>query len=93
MASNRGGTNGELTALATGDGDRFITLVGGLERIYGMAEIAEKTGLNRSQLYRSYHNGGNPSFKSMLCCLQVLGLTLTVAKAEKESAEESASAN
>ncbi len=68
-------------ALEEADLDKFVDLVGGLGRIYGMSKMAEQTGLNRSQLYRSFQSGGNPSFKSLLCYLHVLGLTLSITEA------------
>ncbi|WP_297611298.1 addiction module antidote protein [uncultured Sutterella sp.] len=65
-------------ALKEGDSERFIVLVGGLCRLYGMAEVAKQSGLNRPQLYRSFQKGGNPSFRNLLQCLNVLGIEMTV---------------
>ena len=68
-------------ALKEGDSDRFIGLVGGLCRLYGMGEI------NRPQLYRSFQKGGNPSFRNLLVCLNVLGIEMTVSGKDEPSGE------
>lgn len=74
-------------ALKEGDSDRFIGLVGGLCRLYGMGEIAKQSGLNRPQLYRSFQKGGNPSFRNLLVCLNVLGIEMTVSGKDEPSGE------
>ena len=74
-------------ALKEGDSDRFIGLVGGLCRLYGMGEIAKQSGLNRRQLYRSFQKGGNPSFRNLLVCLNVLGIEMTVSGKDEPSGE------
>lgn len=67
-------------ALKEGDSDRFIVLVGGLCRRYGMSEIARQAGLNRPQLYRTLQKGGNPSFRNLVLCLRVLGIELSASQ-------------
>jgi probable addiction module antidote protein len=46
-------------------------------RAKGMAEIAHQTGLSREQLYRSFSAQGNPTLKTTLAVMNVLGITLT----------------
>ncbi len=43
-----------------------------------MRQVAEETGLSREQLYRSFSEGGNPTLKSTLAVMRVLGINLTV---------------
>jgi len=43
----------------------------------GMAQIAEKTGLSREQLYRSLSGQGNPTLKTTMEVMKALGIELT----------------
>ncbi|WP_288594710.1 putative addiction module antidote protein [uncultured Sutterella sp.] len=52
-----------------------------------MGEIAKQSGLNRPQLYRSFQKGGNPSFRNLLVCLNVLGIEMTVSGKDEPSGE------
>jgi len=43
-----------------------------------MTEIARQTGLSRKQLYRSFSKEGNPTLRSTLAVMQVLGIRMSV---------------
>jgi probable addiction module antidote protein len=43
-----------------------------------MASIAAETGLSREQLYRSFSEKGNPTLKTTLAVMKVLGIELTL---------------
>lgn len=45
----------------------------------GVAELAEKTKLNRESLYRMLSERSNPEFRSLDALLHALGFRLTVA--------------
>ncbi len=47
----------------------------------GVAQIAEKTGLNREALYRTLSKRGNPQLKSLAAILSATGLRLSVTPA------------
>ena len=46
----------------------------------GMSDIANKTGLSREQLYRSFSDNGNPTLKTMLSVMSVFGVSLAAKK-------------
>jgi probable addiction module antidote protein len=51
--------------------------LGVVARAKGMAQIAEKTGLSREQLYRSFSAKGNPTLKTTRSVMKALGVELT----------------
>jgi probable addiction module antidote protein len=63
-------------ALATGDASYIAKALGVVARAKGMADIADKTGLSREQLYRSFSENGNPTLKSTLAVMKALGIDL-----------------
>ena len=65
--------------LSTGTEEDFIYALSIASRAYGMAEIAETTGLSRTSLYKSLKEGGNPSFKTVSKVAKALGLRLAMA--------------
>lgn len=65
-------------ALETGDSIYIAKALGVVARAKGMSHIAEQTGLSREQLYRSFSEKGNPTLKTTLAVMKVLGLGLTV---------------
>lgn len=44
----------------------------------GMTEMAELLGVNRTSLYKSFDNEGNPRFKTIYLALKELGLKITI---------------
>lgn len=71
-------------ALAEGDsGDLLHALRNVAEARGGIAQIAERTGLNREALYRTLSKRGNPQLKSLAAILGATGLRLSVTPAGK----------
>ena len=67
-------------ALATGDSQMFVELLGRIARERGMSQVAQKTGLAREALYRALSADGNPEFATVLKVTDALELRLSVAK-------------
>jgi len=49
-------------------------VLGVIARARGMAQIAEKTGLGRTSLYKALSPGGHPEFATVLKVVNALGL-------------------
>jgi len=64
-------------ALESGDSAYIAKAMGVVARAKGMTELARETGLSREQLYRSFSEQGNPTLKTMLAVMRVLGVDLT----------------
>jgi probable addiction module antidote protein len=64
-------------AFKTNDPAYIAHALGVVARAKGMAQIAQKTGLSREQLYRSFSKNGNPTLKTTLAVMKALGIQLT----------------
>lgn len=64
-------------AFETGDASFIAKSLGVVARAKGMSDIAEKTGLSREQLYRSFGKNGNPTLKTVIAVSSALGLNIT----------------
>lgn len=64
-------------AFETGDAAYIAKALGVVARAKGMTEIAQKTGLSRKQLYRSFSERGNPTLKTTLALMRALGVDMT----------------
>jgi probable addiction module antidote protein len=64
-------------AFKTQDAAFIAHALGIVARAKGMTQIAEKTGLSREQLYRSFSENGNPTLKTTLAVMEALGIQLT----------------
>ncbi|PWW36928.1 putative addiction module antidote protein [Idiomarina loihiensis] len=64
-------------ALETEDAGYIANAIGIAARTKGMTELAQKTGLSREQLYRSFSEKGNPTLKSVLAVTKALGIKIT----------------
>ena len=60
----------------TGDSDLIVTAIGDVARARGMSKIAGDTNRGRESLYKSFSQGGNPSFETVLKVLASLGFIL-----------------
>lgn len=65
-------------ALATHDPAYFAHAVGVVARAKGMSAVAQKAGIAREQMYRSFSANGNPTMKSTFAVLDALGIRLSV---------------
>lgn len=65
------------------DGDTAVisAALGDIARAKGMAEIAEKTGLGRTSLYKALSPEGHPEFETILKVMKALDLELQVVSA------------
>jgi len=70
-------------ALEKNDPEHLLYIFGDIVRSKGMVQISKELHLNRQGLYKAFSAGGNPSFKTVLKLLDVLGLRI---KLEKKSA-------
>ncbi len=64
--------------LEEGDQGELLGTLRQIATAKGMTKIAEQTDLNRSQLYRTLSEHGNPSLNSFIAILKAMGLRLAV---------------
>lgn len=64
-------------AFETNDAAYISHALGVVARAKGMTQIASETGLSREQLYRSFSEKGNPTLKTTLAVMKVLGIQMT----------------
>ena len=69
--------------LEENDPDFLLETIGHIARSKGMSQIARELNLSRKGLYKSLAPDGNPSFKTVLKLLDILGLRIRL---EKKSA-------
>jgi probable addiction module antidote protein len=72
-------------ALETEDPSYISHAFGVVARAKGMSEIARESGLSREHLYRSFSEDGNPTLKSILAVMGVLGVRLTATTLEGDT--------
>lgn len=65
--------------LEDGDPDLLKAALGDIARSKGMTEIADATGLGRTNLYKALSPEGNPEFATVAKVLKALGLRLRIA--------------
>jgi|SRR5437879_2075902 probable addiction module antidote protein len=63
-------------AFRTEDAGYIAHALGVVARAKGMAEVANRTGLSRVQLYRSFSAAGNPRLKTILAVMGAVGVEL-----------------
>ena len=64
------------SALEDGDPALISAALGDIARAKGMTDIAEKTGLGRTSLYKALSPEGHPEFSTILKVVNALGLRL-----------------
>ena len=65
-------------ALAAGDLDLIMGIMGEMTRAHRMRRVAQETGLGRESLYKSMQAGASPEFNTVLKVLRALGFHLQV---------------
>jgi probable addiction module antidote protein len=65
-------------ALEENDPEFILKTIGHIARSKGMAQIAGKLNVDSAGLYRSFSDGGNPSFKTVFMLLDTLGFCLKI---------------
>ncbi len=66
-------------AFEDGDPALISAVLGDIARAKGMSQIAEKTGLGRTSLYKALSPEGHPDFATILKVINALGLKLQAA--------------
>lgn len=67
------------TILEDGDQGELLTVLRQMAQAFGgMQTVAERAGLNPTQLYRTLSAQGNPALRSFLAILKSMGLRLEV---------------
>ncbi len=74
-------------ALETQDPSYVSHALGVVARAKGMSEIARASGLSREHLYRSFSENGNPTLKSILAVMDVLGVQLSATAVQEASSK------
>jgi probable addiction module antidote protein len=69
-------------AFASGDEAAVAAALGVVARAQGMTELANATGFNRAQLYRTLSPAGHPTLASVLKIMAALGVRLQPVPAE-----------
>jgi probable addiction module antidote protein len=62
--------------LESDDAAAIAMAIGAVARAHGMADVAEKTGLSRENLYRSLGGEAKPEFGTVIKVLHALGIDL-----------------
>lgn len=70
-------------ALKSGDVGYIAAALGAVARARGMAELAEKTGLNRTALYDALSLSGNPTLDTFFKIVAALGIEIEARQAER----------
>ncbi|BCY19601.1 hypothetical protein hrd7_34500 (plasmid) [Leptolinea sp. HRD-7] len=60
----------------TDDPELIAAVLGDIARARGMAQIAEKTGLGRTSLYKALSPDGHPEFATVMKVAKALGMKL-----------------
>ncbi|MCE5209385.1 MAG: putative addiction module antidote protein [Chloroflexi bacterium] len=69
-------------AFEDGDPALISAVLGDIARAKGMSQIAEKTGLGRTSLYKALSPEGHPDFATVLKIINALGLKLQATSAK-----------
>ncbi len=62
--------------LAEGDTEELMRAIGYVAKAQGMAQIAQKTGLGRESLYKTFREGSKPQFETVMKVVNAIGINL-----------------
>lgn len=65
-------------AFETGDAAFIVKALGVVARARGMSDLAQRSGMSRTSLYKALNGEGRPEFGTILRVARALGLDLTV---------------
>jgi probable addiction module antidote protein len=65
-------------ALEDPNPEAFVSAIGHVAKARGMTSVAEKTGLGRESLYKTFAPGARPRYETVIKILQSLGVKLQV---------------
>lgn len=66
--------------LADGDSEEIIRAIGHIAKAKGMSQIAEKTGLGRESLYKTFTQGSKPRFETIAKVVHSFGFHFQVVR-------------
>jgi probable addiction module antidote protein len=75
------------TYLEDGTLSELLRAIDTVARSHGMSDLAQKTGITRSGLYKALGESGNPTFETIQAVLHALGLRLSVEPVEASELE------
>ena len=64
-------------AFASGNSARVSEVLGFIAREYGMTSVADQSGMQRTMLYKTLSAEGNPTLKTLMAVMKVLGIKMT----------------
>jgi probable addiction module antidote protein len=64
-------------AFEEGDPDMIALTIGNVAKARGMTEIAQRTGVSRDCLYRSFRKGSSLNLSTLIGVMNTFGLKLT----------------
>lgn len=67
-----------LNEYTDGEKDNLILIVRHLIDKKGISNVVKETGISRAALYKSFGEGGNPTFKNLKKILESVGYELTI---------------
>ena len=70
-------------AFASGNPARVSEVLGFIAREYGMSSVADKSGMQRTMLYKTLSAEGNPTLKTLMAVMKVLGIKMTFTRPPK----------
>lgn len=62
--------------LEDGDQDELLRAVGYIAKAKGMTQISRETGLGRESLYKTFQEGAEPKFSTVMKVMKAIGLNL-----------------
>ena len=62
--------------LEDGDQAEFLRAIGYIAKAKGMTQIANETGLGRASLYKTFQEGSEPKFATVMKVMKSIGLNL-----------------
>lgn len=62
--------------LEDGDQDEFLRAMGYIAKAKGMAQLSKETGLGRESLYKTFQEGAEPKFSTVMKVLRAIGMNL-----------------
>ena len=66
-----------------GDTDLLMIAIGNVAKARGMTDIAQKTDLNRQNLYKALSGSGSPKFDTIAKVLRTFGLKITIVQEDE----------
>lgn len=62
--------------IAKDDQELFLAALGDVAKAIGMTQIAQKTGLGRESLYKTFSGKANPRFETINAVLKAMGASI-----------------